>query len=82
MSELKLSSDLGCCDMVGRILRVVSCMHVYSYAHRFLDTVHLIFVSCAVYYYDVNIHGNMAGFAQAIWAYGVSVPTTSRQTIH
>ncbi|RPD67002.1 hypothetical protein L226DRAFT_125049 [Lentinus tigrinus ALCF2SS1-7] len=35
-----------------------------------LDTVHLIFVTCAVYYYDIAIHGNPAGFVHVIWAYG------------
>ncbi|KAI0720281.1 hypothetical protein C8T65DRAFT_8889 [Cerioporus squamosus] len=46
-----------------------------------LDTVHIIFLTCVVYYYDVVIHGNPAGFPTVIWAYGGILIVTECNTI-
>ncbi|TFK94643.1 hypothetical protein K466DRAFT_579725 [Polyporus arcularius HHB13444] len=46
-----------------------------------VDTVHLVLLTCVVYYYDIVIHGNPAGFPHVIWAYGAILITTECNTV-
>ena len=46
---------------------------------RCLDTLHMIFLSSAMYYYDVPSHGNPAELNRFLWPYAVS---SGRQDAH
>ncbi len=61
---------LGCGNMVSA-RRLLPYLRL-KLARRLVDTVHLVLLTCVVYYYDIVIHGNPAGFPHVIWAYGVS----------